>query len=182
LKTACLLFLAFFSLQVCAQAPHIADKDAPWRVSITSKEEPGERLIVKGRVLEHEGTTPVAGASIYVYHTDARGYYTPENNDNKNPRLRGYMRADSQGRYEFTTIKPGPYPNNHIPAHIHYVVNADGYRERVFEIVFEGDPFLDAHVRSDSAKEDSGFSIRPLERDNQGVLRCAQDIKLRRYR
>jgi hypothetical protein len=46
--------------------------------------------------------------------------------------------------------------------------------------VFEGDPFLDDRVRQEAAKEWSGFSLRRLEKDQQGVLRCTQDVKLRR--
>ena len=67
-----------------------------------------------GRVFKTDGVTPLAAASVYVYHTDEKGYYTPNGNDNRNPRLRGYMRTDAQGHYEFNTIKPGPYPNSRI--------------------------------------------------------------------
>jgi protocatechuate 3,4-dioxygenase, beta subunit len=137
-------------------------------------------LIVTGQVFGPDGKTPLAGASVYVYHTDAKGLYTPETNDNRNPRLRGYMRTDAQGRYEFSTIKPAPYPNNRIAAHIHYMVNAPGHQERVFEIVFEGDPNIDQRMRADAAKEGSAFSICALTRDQQGVWRCAQDVKMRK--
>jgi protocatechuate 3,4-dioxygenase beta subunit len=163
-----------------AQAPTIAERDAPSKIMIAGKQEPGERLIVAGRVFGPDGVTPLAAASVYVYHTDVKGYYSPGVNDNRNPRLRGYMRTDAQGGYEFSTIKPGSYPNSRIPAHIHYVVTAAGYNERVFEIVFEGDPFVDDRVRRDAANEWSGFSLRRLEKDEQGVSRCTQDIKLRR--
>ena len=163
-----------------AQAPTIAEKDAPSKITIAVKQEPGERLIVSGRVFRADGVTPVAAASVYVYHTDVKGYYTPEANDNRNPRLRGYMRTDAQGGYEFSTIKPGSYPNTSVPAHIHYVVRAEGYSERIFEIVFEGDPFLTDRVRTDAANEWSGFSLRRLTKDEKGVWRCTQDIKLRR--
>jgi hypothetical protein len=61
-----------------------------------------------------------------------------------------------------------------------YVVNAPGHRERVFEIVFEGDPNIDERMRADAANEESAFSIRTLTRDQQGVLRCAQDVKMRK--
>jgi protocatechuate 3,4-dioxygenase beta subunit len=163
-----------------AQAPTVADKDAPSRITIANMEEPGERVVVSGRVVGPDGVTPVSGASVYVYHTDVNGYYSPGTNDNRNPRLRGYLRTDAQGRYEFNTIKPGPYPNNRIPAHIHYVVTAAGYRDRIFEIVFEGDPLLDDNVRRQAANEWSGFSLKRLEKDNRGAWRCTQDIKLRR--
>ena len=162
-----------------SQVPTVAEKNAPSTITIAAGNEPGQRLIVAGRVFGSDGSTPLAGASVYVYHTDAKGYYSPGTNDNRNPRLRGYMRTDGQGRYEFSTIKPGPYPNNRIPAHIHYVVTAEGYRERVFEIVFEGDPNLDENVRREAAKEWTGFSLRQLEKDSRGFWRCTQDIKMR---
>lgn len=179
MKIICLLLAIVFWTTPAAQAPRVAEKDAPSKITIASREEPGERLIVAGRVVGPDGVTPVVRASVYVYHTDVRGYYTPGTNDNRNPRLRGYLRTDEQGRYEFSTIKPGSYPNSRVPAHIHYVVSAAGYSERVFEIVFEGDPFLTDNVRQEAAKEWSGFSLRRLEKDSQGTWRCTQDIKLR---
>ena len=179
MKSICILLALTACVNPTIQAPTIAEKDAPSKITIAEKQEPGERLIVAGQVFRPDGVTPLPAASVYVYHTDVKGYYTPESNDNRNSRLRGYMRTDAQGRYEFSTIKPGSYPNSRVPAHIHYVVTAPGYSERVFEIVFEGDPFLDDKVRQEAANEWSGFSLRRLEKDGQGVLRCTQDIKLR---
>jgi protocatechuate 3,4-dioxygenase beta subunit len=178
MKTISLLTIISLALIGPIQAPQVAEKNAPSKITIASRDEPGERLIVSGRVFGQDGKTPLAGVSIYVYHTDAKGLYTPETNDNRNPRLRGYMRTDEQGRYEYSTIKPAPYPNNRIPAHIHYMVNAPGYKERIFEIVFEGDPSIDNRIRADAAKEGSAFSIRSLTRDQQGVWRCVQDVRL----
>jgi protocatechuate 3,4-dioxygenase, beta subunit len=162
------------------QAPKVAEKNVPAKITMAAKDEPGERLVVTGKVTGEDGK-PLAGVSIYVYHTDLRGYYSSAtNDDNRNPRLRGYMRTDAQGSYEFATIKPARYPNSQVAAHIHYVVTAEGYKERVFEIVFEGDQYINDRIRADAAREGSGFSIRPLERDKQGVLHCTQNIKLKR--
>ena len=180
MKLIGLLMICLLSFTVCAQAPQVAEKDAPSKITVASKEEPGERLIVTGQVFGPDGKTPLSGASVYVYHTDAKGLYSPGTNDNRNPRLRGYMRTDAQGRYEYNTIKPAPYPNNGPPAHIHYVVNAPGHQERIFEIVFEGDPKIDERMRAEAAKEGSAFSIRNLTRDQQSVWRCAQDVKMRK--
>jgi protocatechuate 3,4-dioxygenase beta subunit len=180
MKLASLLVVVSLLTVAPAQAPQVADKTAPAKIAIPPKEEPGEKMIVAGRVFDSDGKTPLAGASVYVYHTDAKGLYTPDTNDSHNPRLRGYMRTDKDGRYEYSTIKPAPYPNNRIPAHIHYVVNAPGYKERIFEIVFEGDPKIDDRIRADAAKEYSAFSIRPLTRGPQGVLQCSQDVKMQR--
>ena len=59
-------------------------------------------------------------------------------------------------------------------------MKATGYRERIFEIVFEDDPLVSERIRANAAREDSGFSIRSLSRDPQGVLRCTQDIRLKK--
>jgi protocatechuate 3,4-dioxygenase, beta subunit len=176
-----LLLLCALPLVLALQAPKMAEKNAPAKIIITSKDEPGERLIVTGIVYGADGKTPLANASVYVYHTDANGRYTPgATDDNQNPRLRGYLRTDAQGRYEYSTIKPAPYPGNGPPAHIHYHVNAPGYQERVFEIVFEGDPKIDANIRAQAAKADSGFSVRKLTRDAQGVWHCTQNVTLKK--
>ncbi|MFN0109868.1 MAG: protocatechuate 3,4-dioxygenase [Blastocatellia bacterium] len=173
--------LLLLALTVYAQAPKMAEKKASSKITITTKDEPGERLIVTGVVYGSDGKTPLANASVYVYHTDANGRYTPgPKDDNQNPRLRGYLRTDAQGRYEYSTIKPAPYPGNGPPAHIHYHVNAPGFQERVFEIVFEGDPKISDSIRTQAAKEDSGFSIRKLTRDAQGAWHCTQDVTLKK--
>ena len=180
MKSVAVLVIVLMTSVCSGRVAEPASVDARWQITITSKEEPGEPLIVSGTVYGPDGVTPLKGISVYVYHTDITGHYTPGGRDSSNPRLKGTMRTNDQGKYEFRTIKPGPYPNARIPAHIHYVVSGDGYKEKVFEIVFEGDPFIDDRVRRDAAKEDGAFSIRPLERDKDNLLRCVQDIKLKR--
>lgn len=172
------LLAALFLLQ--AQAPQIAEKGAGPKATLAPPNEPGDRLTVSGRVFAADGKTPLSDVSIYVYQTDKEGIYSRPVNDSRTPRLRGYLRTDAEGRYEFSTIKPGSYPNTRNPAHIHYVVNADGFKQRVFEIVFEDDPLVDAGIRARAAAEDSGFSIRQLVRGAQGGWLCTQDIRLRK--
>jgi protocatechuate 3,4-dioxygenase beta subunit len=177
----CSVLLVLAMASVCnGQAPKIAPADAPSRIVIAPQGEPGESLVVTGRVFGPDNATPLKGVSIYVYHTDIRGYYSAETTNSSNPRLLGYIRTDDQGRYEYRTIKPGPYPQARVPAHIHYVVSAPGYREKVFEIVFEGDPFISSDIREKAKNEDSMFSLRAAAPDDKGVLRCVQDIRLKR--
>jgi protocatechuate 3,4-dioxygenase beta subunit len=78
--------------------------------------EPGQPLLVRGTVFQPDGATPAAGAFLYVYQTDATGIYGP---DGAPPRLRAWLRTDAQGRYEYRTIRPAPYPGRTIQAHIH---------------------------------------------------------------
>ncbi len=175
-----LVALLAAALQQGEPAPTFAPKDAPSRVSVVSKDEPGDRMIVTGRVFAEDGKTPLAGVSLFVYQTDKAGVYSRPVDDNRRPRLRGYLRTDAQGRYEYETIKPASYPNGRTPAHIHYVVNATVFKEKIFEIVFDDDPFVDQRIREKAKEEGSVFSIRPLTRDAQGVLRCTQDIQLKK--
>jgi protocatechuate 3,4-dioxygenase beta subunit len=180
MKIISALFVVLLSTVCCGQTQRVAVGDAPSRITIAPSGEPGDQLVVTGRVFGPDGVSPLKGVSVYVYHTDIQGYYSGETTNSANPRLRGYMRTDSEGRYEYKTIKPGPYPRAQVPAHIHYVVTAPGYKEKVFEIIFEGDPFISERMLADSKNEDSMFSVRRLERDNKGVLRCVQDIKLKK--
>lgn len=140
------------------QSARQAPEDAPASGRLSPAGEPGTALKVSGVVVDSAGT-PVRGASIYAYQTDAEGYYGVKPvSDNRNPRLKILLRSDAKGAWSFDTIKPGSYPGSTIPAHIHFEVSASGFAPRVFEIVFEGDRFVTAEMRRDSA-----FSVRPIE-------------------
>jgi len=79
---------------------------------------------------------PLAGVSIYVSHSDAKGLYTIDgSNSDENARLHGAMRSDANGRYRYETIRPKGYGN--APAHVHCVATAPGYKPRTFELWFE---------------------------------------------
>ena len=132
---------------LCAQ--QAADRPRTSSITIPPSGEPGVSLTVEGRVLLKSGA-PAAGADVYVYHTDARGYYSPDGRNERDPRLKGYLRTDDQGRYQLRTIRPGPYPNSGPPAHIHYEVSAASGVQR-FELVFEGDARLTDAIRSQAA-------------------------------
>ena len=136
--------LALLALPLLARDPsRVAPKDAPSSADVASPGEAGERLEVSGVVYAADGRTPVPRASVYVYQTDARGYYRPDDAmGNRNPRLMALLRTDGQGRYSYRTIRPGSYPGTRVPKHIHYEVTADGHGTRIFEIVFEDDPFV----------------------------------------
>ena len=149
---------AVSTVDVAAQSVHEAPANAPASGRVAPAGEPGQPLSVSGVVVGLDGA-PVANASLYVYQTDHEGYYgVKPASDNRNPRLKLFLRSDARGAWSFETVKPGSYPNGRVPAHIHFEVSAAGRTPRVFEIVFEGDPFVTNDMR-----RNADFSVRPIE-------------------
>lgn len=164
--------------QAISQSTASATNDA-WRIVIASKDEPGEPLIVFGTVYKPDGKTPVEGITVYVYHTDAEGYYRKGNNSSSNPRLHGTMTTNAEGKYEYRTIKPAAYPGGGNPAHVHYVISGKGYTKQYDELQFEGDRWLRNPQLSASQRGDNFLSVRPLIKDKDGVWRVVKDIRLK---
>lgn len=148
----------FVTATLSAQSIHEAPASAPSTGQVSPRGEPGQPITVSGTVVDGSGA-PIAGASLYVYQTDQEGYYgVKPASDNRNPRLKLFLRSDVKGAFSFTTVKPGSYPGSRVPAHIHFEVAAPGRAPRIFEIVFEGDPFITDRMRSDPA-----FSVRRID-------------------
>lgn len=112
----------------------------------------GERIIVAGRVLDEAGR-PVAGSMIEVWQANSAGRYHHERDQHDaplDPHFEGNARifTDAEGRYSFTTIRPGAYPwRNHPnawrPVHIHFGLFGAAYAQRmVTQMYFPGDPLL----------------------------------------
>jgi protocatechuate 3,4-dioxygenase beta subunit len=116
-------------------------------------EEPqGQRIIVAGRVVD-EDARPVAGALIEVWQANAAGRYRHVKDDHPaplDPNFTGAGRTitDADGRYTFTTIKPGAYPwRNHEnawrPAHVHFSLFGSSFLTRlVTQMYFPDDPLF----------------------------------------
>jgi len=172
--------LTLLALPLLARDPaRVAPKGAPSSADVAPPGEPGERLEVTGVVYAADGRTPVASASVYVYQTDTRGYYRPDDAmGNREPRLMALLRTDGQGRYSYRTIRPGSYPGTRVPKHIHYEVTADGHGTRIFEIVFDDDPFVTGQIRGDAARPESGYALQRVQRETGGAGRVRQDVVL----
>jgi protocatechuate 3,4-dioxygenase beta subunit len=156
LPLAALLLAGSFTA-LTAQTVHEAPASAPSSGRVAPQGEPGQSLRVSGVVVGRDGA-PVAAASLYIYQTDHEGYYgVKPASDNRNPRLKLYLRSDAKGAWSFETVKPGSYPNSRVPPHIHFEVSAAGRAPKIFEIVFEGDSFV-----TDDMRRNAAFSVRPI--------------------
>jgi protocatechuate 3,4-dioxygenase beta subunit len=112
----------------------------------------GERITVTGRVLDRQGR-PVRGQLVEIWQANASGRYAHQRDKHPaplDPNFTGVGRCltDDQGRYQFTTIKPGAYPwRNHLnawrPAHIHFSLFGTAFTQRlVTQMYFPGDPLF----------------------------------------
>jgi len=114
----------------------------------------GERIIVSGRVVD-EDRRPVGGTLIEIWQANAAGRYAHASDQHDAPldpnfSGGGRLRTDGDGRYAFTTVKPGAYPwGNHDnawrPAHIHFSIFGPAFATRLItQMYFPGDPLLAA--------------------------------------
>ena len=114
----------------------------------------GERIVVSGRVVGTDGR-PLRRTLIEIWQANAAGRYVHETDRHPaplDPNFTGAGRVltDDDGRYRFTTIKPGAYPwRNHPnawrPAHIHLSLFGRAFTERlVTQMYFPGDPLFGA--------------------------------------
>ncbi|MDF2497896.1 protocatechuate 3,4-dioxygenase subunit beta [Arthrobacter koreensis] len=112
----------------------------------------GERIIVRGRVLDGDGR-PVRNQLIEVWQANSAGRYIHKRDQHPapiDPNFTGVGRAitGDDGSYEFLTIKPGPYPwKNHFnawrPAHIHFSLFGTDFTQRMItQMYFPGDPLF----------------------------------------
>lgn len=112
----------------------------------------GERIIVTGRVLDEDGR-PVPHTLVEIWQANAAGRYIHVSDQHPaplDPNFSGAGRVvtDGEGRYTFTTVKPGAYPwRNHPnawrPAHIHLSLFGPSFLTRlVTQMYFPGDPLF----------------------------------------
>ncbi len=128
--------------------------------------EKGQQLLITGKVYKIDGKTPAPNVVIYYWQTDGNGYYSPtEAMDEKAKRhghIRGWVKTDENGNYSIYTIKPAPYPNDNIPAHIHISIKEPNIDNEYYidDFVFDDDKLLTGEKRK-----------APGNRGGSGVLR-----------
>lgn len=110
--------------------------------------EKGQKLIITGTVYKLDGKTPAPNVIIYYWHTDHDGYYAYKAGLDEKARqhghLRGWIKTDQNGKYSIYTIRPTPYPNDILPAHIHLSIKEPNIANEYYaeDIVFDDDKLL----------------------------------------
>lgn len=147
--------------------------------------EPGQRLILSGHIRTADGARPAPGVIVYAHQTNAAGLYAKGSNltewSHRHGRLRGWVKTGADGHYEFLTIKPAPYPNRTMPAHIHLFIGEPGRRPYyIDDVVFDGEFGVTPAYRS-AQELRGGSGIIRLHRRTDGALVALRDIRLERH-
>jgi len=125
--------------------------------NIAQRDTTGTPAIVSGRVVDGDGK-PIANAVLDVWQAQTNGLYDSQDKEPDHLHMRGKFRTDREGRYKLRTVIPVNYPipsdgpvgamlkatGRHPwrPAHIHFVVSADGYEPVTTHIFDRRDPYL----------------------------------------
>lgn len=127
----------------------------------------GTLCLYHGRVLDLDGN-PIANALVDVWSDNDEGFYDVQQPEIQPPmNNRGVFRTGDDGHYSFIGIKPVSYPipddgpvggmltalgrHPYRPAHMHFLVTADGYDKVTTHIFVAGDPYL---------KSDAVFGVK----------------------
>ena len=110
---------------------------------------PGPALFARGRVFDGTGR-PIAGALVDVWQASPVGLYENQDPDQADMNLRGRFPTDAEGRWHFRSVKPAGYPvpvngpvgdllraqhrPHYRPAHVHFMVSAEGYETLVTQV------------------------------------------------
>jgi hydroxyquinol 1,2-dioxygenase len=121
----------------------------------------GEPLLVSATVASPDDQ-PVGNAVVDVWHSDDDGFYDVQKGSGAEDgsAMRARFRTDADGRFHFWSIKPAFYPipddgtvgdmlkaqGRHPwrPAHVHFMIEAPGFRKLVTHVFMAGDPYLDS--------------------------------------
>lgn len=117
----------------------------------------GEPCWVTGRVVDIDGK-PLGGARVEVWEADEDGFYDVQYGDDRTA-ARAHFIVPDDGNFAFWGLTPTPYPIPHDgpvgklleavgrsplrASHLHFMVEAPGYRTLITHIFVRGDELLD---------------------------------------
>jgi protocatechuate 3,4-dioxygenase, beta subunit len=156
-----------------------------WQAQMGPPDEPGEKMTIDGTVFANDGQTPAANVVIYAYQTNSVGLYANGSSETeasrRHGRIRGWAKTGADGRYRFMTIKPAPYPNDTLPAHVHFTIMEPGKPPYwIDDIVFEGEFGVTENYRRAMTNK-GGNGIVPVKRESSDNWQVTRDIILERH-
>ncbi|MGE0826347.1 MAG: intradiol ring-cleavage dioxygenase [Candidatus Binatia bacterium] len=124
-----------------------------------AQQDKGPACFISGRVTSLKGT-PIKGAVLDVWQTSTNGFYSSQDSNQPKFNMRGKFRTDAQGRYLIQTARSVSYPipvdgpvgktlqltarHPNRPAHVHFIVSADGFEPVTTHLFDDADPYIDS--------------------------------------
>lgn len=150
---------------------------------------PGDKLFVSGRILSLDGE-PIANARIETWQASPGGLYENQDPEQAEMNLRGRFQTDSDGRFSFNSVRPAGYavpvdgPCGELleaqqraimrPAHLHFIVMAEGYKTLATQIFDADDP----NAYRDVVFGAVGSLLHRFEQVSDKSFRLNLDLKL----
>jgi protocatechuate 3,4-dioxygenase beta subunit len=133
-------------------------------------------LTLRAYSVQGGACTPLSGATIDVWHTDAEGRYSDvaQNNTAGQQFLRGLQTTDVKGEVVFQTIYPGWYPGRAV--HIHFKLRQFDGSATTYE--FTSQLFFDDALSDDVFASNALYSARgdrDTRNSNDGIYGEAGD-------
>jgi protocatechuate 3,4-dioxygenase, beta subunit len=106
---------------------------------------------ISGTIYKLDGKTPASNIILYVYQTNDKGKYPSNANskgwEKRHGYIRGWLKTDTSGNYEFYTSRPASYPNSTVPQDIHITVKEPNKKEYYIEdFYFIDDPYITNNI------------------------------------
>ena len=117
----------------------------------------GTPCVVQGSVKNSHGQ-PIANAVIDVWQADDEGFYDVQKANLSHAQARGVLHSRPDGTFNFNSIVAEAYPipmdgpvgsmleathrSPWRPAHLHFMIRADGYDTLITHVFKKGDPYL----------------------------------------
>ncbi|UCZ52752.1 catechol 1,2-dioxygenase [Bacillus shivajii] len=124
-------------------------------------DEKGEVFYFTGIVKSLDGK-PLGNTEVCMWQADADGEYSHFADGIPEYNLRGKFKTDDQGKFTVKTVIPAPYQiptggptgqfldyidsHPYRPAHLHFIIRAEGHDELITQVFFDGDKWLDTDV------------------------------------
>ncbi|HET6768719.1 MAG TPA: hypothetical protein VFH08_15005 [Chitinophagaceae bacterium] len=140
-------------------------------IQLTKKDEPGEPLMIYGKIIDRKTNEPVRDVSLFLYQTDTSGIYNIPGVPDDQARIRGTVYTNESGCFKIKTILPGDYPGQKNSRHLHYVINAKGYKEVRSIVFFKG--FTTSNVSGQGP-----LSVLDIKKDKDGTWVGSIDIHI----
>jgi hydroxyquinol 1,2-dioxygenase len=148
---------------------------------------PGKPCLMQGQVRGIDGE-PIAGARLEIWQADDEGLYDVQYDELDEPRGRGHLFSDDDGRYRFWSVRPECYgipvdgPVGELlrasgrphmrPAHVHFMISAAGYATLTTH-VFDA---ADEHLDSDAVFGVKSSLITSFERHQAGTAPDGREL------